>query len=327
MTSCWRSVARTAMLLVGFFFNVRAKLNAPPHSDGAPRLPVFVFVHVGKTASSTFRRVLDSIDTAHPEAHFLCQADPEQEILAPEMLPRCDPSAEVVVGAEFGACSILRKERPCSYIVLLREPIDRLISEYNYMCRDCRDKAKFCSCAEAGCNTNISLGKEPRAQTKCKVCGHATAQLRFSPVMCPRMSFLDWARYVANQYTRHFARSWSSAGLYYNAYFSGFDGLPPVTADDVAAAAAALGAPDMHLLWTDELDGGGWKKVASLFQGSAFGVAFEQDLAQKDTEHASEGHVNAHEHTFVPTDEELEQARRILRFDLLLYEELRRSRR
>ena len=94
-----------------------------------------------------------------------------------------------MLNGPYGGC--MHVARRCSYFTVLREPVERLISEYNYFCLRCSERRKFCG--------------------------------RLANTSCPRMKFLDWAAAHANQYTWHFSRQWSHGG-FFDAYITGFSG-------------------------------------------------------------------------------------------------------
>ena len=100
-------------------------------------------------------------------------------------------TAEVGYGFPFGACSFT--SRPCRYFTILREPISRLISAYNYFCLDCKDRHKFCATQQG----RPAKNDRPAWVRKCMLS------------TCPNMSFLDWAKLHANLYTRLFSQNWA----------------------------------------------------------------------------------------------------------------------
>jgi hypothetical protein len=121
-------------------------------------------VHGIGSCSSTCSGECDKIGTCHPTPP----------------LPRLD-AAELVQGS-FGTCDVLSKRwessRPCAYFSVLREPIARLLSSYDYFCRNCREAGRYC--------------ENPL------VVGRGGAR-------CPAMSLLDFARLEGNLYTREFS--------------------------------------------------------------------------------------------------------------------------
>lgn len=244
----------------------------------------------------------------------------------------CPRSAQVTIGLNHwgfvpglnglhGACPLMG--RPCNHVVLLREPISRLVSEYNYFCLDCSEGGKLCECN--ACRDAPSRG----GCEECEARHHshfADGKLVEWSFVCPHMGFVDWARHVANQYTWRFGRPWTNGTSllswrgYYSAYMQGFAGLlPPLTDDDVNTAFEALSAPDMQILWTEELDDKGWPWLLSQFEGTPLGNALQQELASR----SGSAHRNSNPHTFTPTAEQVKQARHVLNFDIQLYTRLR----
>ena len=164
------------LVLIGAFLRDTVRAVTPPrellHPHGAK--PIALFVHIGKTGSSTMWAVLTSMQSsslapgltaegpltaragkvnrsrAHPATLSLptepadtdCYTD--ANITHPEQPADTDANmtsnnmdswlgtAEVGCGFPFGACSFT--SRPCRYFTILREPISRLISAYNYFC-------------------------------------------------------------------------------------------------------------------------------------------------------------------------------------------------
>ena len=68
--------------------------------------------------------------------------------LSPGMEPDCaDVPNDYVVPAQLGFCELIGTTtgRKCRYMTVLREPISKIVSEWNYFCRDCRETRRFCS--------------------------------------------------------------------------------------------------------------------------------------------------------------------------------------
>ena len=115
------------------------RVNGSPESSP---LPLWVFVHIGKTGSESMRRNLRQLQRKHSlEPRWLCDIGGDRSIGS------CSANATVVIGtaAHYGSCREVSATRPsCHYFTILREPVSRLISEYNYFCARCSEDGKFC---------------------------------------------------------------------------------------------------------------------------------------------------------------------------------------
>lgn len=292
-----------------------------------------VFVHVGKTGSSTARewlRSAGSCDKIHGSHAIACGDDtggknhahrnahsntPGQPWLCDTRLstesrglddPRC-ANRDVVVGDGFGSCARVQPStRPCSYFTILREPMSRLMSEWRYFCLGCAEGRKFCG--------------------------------RDVTTSCPNMSIAEWAARQPNQYTRHFGQAWarhvpandSYGRAYYCSYVSGFTKRgcgaapaeqgppPPLEERDLERAVVALTAPDMLTLWTDQLDTPteGWGRLVGRLSGTRAGKALA--MAKLPTP-VNVAHINHDE----PPARELRAACAINAFDCRLFARLR----
>ena len=203
------------------------------------------------------------------------------------------PEAEVCIGCNWGSCSHL--QRPCRYFLVLREPISRLISEYNYFCLGCSEAGKMC-------NRNKDLQRRNHY-----VIPYST---------CPDMPFLDWARARANPYVRQFGTDWPDLD-FYSSWEKGFAGRPALTSMDVEAAASALRRDNVFMMFTESLDES-WLRLASWLNGT-IGAALHSLMANAEAEPSRD---NVHEHSYLPTPSELEAAREIEAFDVELFRRL-----
>ena len=268
--------------------------TVPPPLLPTPQLnrTLYVFVHIDKTGSSSMRNTLRSLQN-HTAAnnprtpHWLCDVRLAlQSTGAAVGINSCGPAAEVVIGAAYGSCERLRVARPCRYFVVLREPVARVVSAYNYFCLRCSESAKFCA-KNSGTN-------------------------------CPRESFWNWTRYAPNEYTRHFSST--SIGFYMKK-LNGFQGLPPISAEDYERAHSALTSPNMLTLRTDTLDVRGWVMLAELWSDRPMGVALRHRLGNGTAlPHNNVGGKS----TFSPTAHQVLQTCKFdaLAWDCRLYREL-----
>ena len=296
--------------------------------------PLTVFVHVGKTGSSTARHWLWTV-ARRCDKHAHSTKQVEHHVEQPACSWVCDLSAEgkhsesrgldhprcaekdVVVQDGYGACARVQPAtRPCRYFTVLREPMSRLLSEWRYFCVGCAEGGKFC--------------------------GRDATNTR-----CPNMTIAEWAARQPNQYVRNFGQAWarhvpandSHARAYYCSYVSGFTrrgcgggepgepgeprggwaGTPPpdLTELDLERAVAALSAPDLLTLWTDQLDSpsDGWPRLARWLKGTRAG---DKLAAAPLPEPDNVGHNHDE-----PLAEELRAACRINALDCRLFARLR----
>ena len=128
----------------------------------------------------------------------------------------------IVYGQWFVGCALPQlRGRACSYVTLIREPVSRLLSAWRYFCVECQE-GFFC-----------------RNKT----------QLR-----CPDTDVVTWARFENNVLTRRFGVLRPSGHDFFHVRTSRRGFLDDRIGDaEVARAAAVLSAPNMTVLWTDEL--------------------------------------------------------------------------
>lgn len=170
------------------FYNAEAHrgwARLPPAGTGE-RGHIVVYVAISKSGSDSMRRLFQRRAYAHAEPigevrcgchgqqaiseHICCDLD---WLTQPEACWRV-PDNSVVVDTHFGFCERAHG-RACQYFVLMREPVARLISGYNYYCVNCLEGH----------------------------CRNAVIPLR-TLARCPFMSLLDYARLSGNYYVEHF---------------------------------------------------------------------------------------------------------------------------
>ena len=87
--------------------------------------------------------------------------------------------------SKYGLCDVLwlqRPSKPCTYFTLLRHPVARLKSSYEYFCKGCREHERYCS--------------------------HRLLMSR-SGLRCPNMSLIDFAYLEGNMYTYEFSGAYA----------------------------------------------------------------------------------------------------------------------
>ena len=217
---------------------------------GLPALPLVLYVHEGKTGSSTVRHVLQAAQSASSQDQWLCELSDSSNVT----FETCQHSDVVIGPALYGTCSLFR--RPCRYFTVMREPVDRLVSSYNYFCLSCKENGKFCW-------TNVQAERLWNAS-------------------CPSMSFLEYTAIYANMYTWHFGRR---VMPYYDNMHQGFAHEKPLANSDFVAARRALTQPDMLLIQTDELDGGAWDRLERWLSGTRAAAAMRHSRQKNETTH------------------------------------------
>jgi len=270
-------VAKTASMTRAKTAGKQVSATSAAAIEGSKK-PLTIFIHVGKCGSTTVRDLMHRLQDETAQALRWPEAAPwlcELSVNGPEhhLDKTSCPHAEVALNGDQGACDALG--RPCRYLVILREPIERLISEYQYFCKECREGAKFCG-AEA--NTG-----------------------------CPKLSFLDWAKSHANQFTHHFSRAHVTGAAYYDEYVHGFVGRPALTGSDIDAAAKFLSGGDVKLIKTEELDAS-WADLAEWMDGTQMAVQLKQLLQTTDPSSLHENSGTDAGSRYVPTPLERRQA-------------------
>lgn len=116
----------------------------------------------------------------------------------------------------------------CRTLVILRNPLQRIRSEYEYFCLGCRDDDKFCGRLhkDTGCPHNRSL--------------------------------VQWAARAPNLYVRHFGSTWPDRTFttrdVMTRWLAGFADMPRLDKTDMDAAFKLLTRRNTLVLYTDELD-------------------------------------------------------------------------
>jgi hypothetical protein len=94
--------------------------------------PLLLFLHIPKTAGSTLRHI---IERQYPPDAILIQHQPTiHQVLQALPQGRVDRLHVVMGHLWFGAHALL--PRPATYLTVLRDPIDRIISHYYFVQRD-----------------------------------------------------------------------------------------------------------------------------------------------------------------------------------------------
>jgi hypothetical protein len=147
---------------------------------------------------------------------------------APDTLVDFHTGGDAIAIGSYGDCRAVAP-RKCQYFTVLRDPVARRVSEYDWFCRACKEGNKYCGRLVMACPPPGDPAPPPTLEA--------------------------WAQRSPNVYTQIFSREESCGG--YSALVAGPTRLD---ADAYARAAAALAAPDMLVLTTEGLDNG-WGRL------------------------------------------------------------------
>lgn len=90
-----------------------------------------------------------------------------------------------LIQGKYGMCNMLWQQlpyKPCTYFTLLRDPVARLKSSYDYFCRSCAEQGRYC--------------KNSLMESR-------------SGLRCPNMSLVDFAYLEGNMYTYEFSGAYA----------------------------------------------------------------------------------------------------------------------
>lgn len=150
--------------------------------------PLYVAVLIDKSGSNTLMEAFTfrARDRGWPKISACCQGTVKEltelckiPLIGPDC--RFSPDHAVVLDQRFGFCEeVVHGSRPCRYILLLRDPIDRLISSYNFFCVACQEDGR--ECRQAGLDN-----------PNCNQAGLDNPKCRPSDLDCPRVSLIEYA--------------------------------------------------------------------------------------------------------------------------------------
>jgi len=222
-------------------------------------------------------------------------------IMHPGKRPPCaSVPAGYVVQTDFGFCELMRTfaNRSCRYMTLLREPVSRMASDWNYFCVDCAEGGKRCPAQhnQTELMKRVSYNHALRRDED-------RVPLSRPMNSCPKMGFVDFAKYEGNIYLKAF-------GGDLRAITSGQHVPASQLSEsaDLERALLALHRPDMLVLITEELSHGA---LPMLWEDLGESMALPNIP-----------HRNSHGHDHVPTANETQAVGKILTVDTQLYESI-----
>ena len=172
--------------------------HAPPgamadHNRTAPTRGLVAWISFAKVGSTTLRyhlreRALSRGWPSWPKPQCICEENFRHNVLPNRLRCQALPDGYVLATPAYGYCEKLRR-RPCHYVTLLREPIARMHSAFNYYCR---------SCAEGACErerTALSLAAGNRSAARNDAAANSSSR------RCPHLSLVEYAAREGNRYT------------------------------------------------------------------------------------------------------------------------------
>ena len=164
---------------------------ASTQDQSATVAPVFVFISFEKVASNTLFHAFEERSRLRglPSLSYNCSS--WKRILFDSRLcyshyvgrsycAGVQPGA-VVLDNRYGWCESVGAGRTCRYFTVLREPLERMVSSYNYFCVGCADNNAHCS---RRFNHDSSRGLD---------------QGRKRAIVCPNMTLLEYARVAVDR--------------------------------------------------------------------------------------------------------------------------------
>merc|ERR1719460_2132893 len=169
---------------------------------------VIAYVPFGKTGSSTMRQM---VSAAGPFCDGLVKGYSPAPLITSSPPNHCgNAPSRTTVQTAYGYCEALQASRPqsCNYLTMLRDPVEKMVSSWNYFCRSCQEGGRGCFNVPAqfwGAHTQkpawlASAIKNNNDLPKDKD-GIPVGQLQ---QVCPYFGLIEYARNNGNEYTRQF---------------------------------------------------------------------------------------------------------------------------
>lgn len=276
--------------------------NVSDSGDNHPR-EVLAWVSFGRVGSTTMRGVLRKRAVRHGWAprdgpQGVCRAKKLNFNKRVAQLPCSDVESGAVVQTDYGYCSLLGGARRCRYFTLLRDPIDMIVSQYNWFCLSCQEGVQC-----------VSKSKQTQ-----RIEANAHKLTGVPQLSCPDMSIVDYARHYSNQFTVQFsgkkAECSRSGQEQDSAMFR--DCIWQLTEVDYQAAEAALHKEAVLVLRFETM----WSTPT----GRPSGMELLADYIGDPEILTKESYVkNRNKRHYTPSKAEVEQLKGIMHYDLRLY--------
>ena len=318
----WLRVLALFACVVGVTGRIGGHHDAPSPTDQHGG-SVVGWVPFGKVGSTSMRNILERRAKLYGWERFepehgghVCHFRKSKACRRP--MECADVPLGYVAQVAFGFCELLRNRtgRACRYATVLRDPIERIVSDWNYFCLACAEGGRFCPYSHGSKNATahaeaiLSNSRLPR--------GADGAPMATPLNTCPRMSLVDYAAYIGNVYTNRFDVDVSTVTTINTELCDESDaarvrrrGRQP----SLQMAQRALLRPDMLVMFTEDLSHGGLDPLWRLLNESSSSI-------KKLDEHV--GTRNAHHgQTVEPMPNETRALQSVLSSDVQLYSSVR----
>ena len=235
-----------------------------------------VYVHFSKTGSTSLRQALikvsSSLSSSFVDVGFVYPGSSGKIRSAIRGRSR----VEQVVQGKFGACDSVPDRDSCVYFTLLREPVDRIISSYNFFC-----------------SKGAMQGRYWHNQF-----------LHWEGSKCPGISLTDYAKMIGNIYVKEFSLAYACSP-----YWRGPGKLPfeeenaqriEPSRQHLQQAIANVRAAQVTVLALNDTLPQQWDQLCASFGWNCPGIT----------------HHNTNSHAHNPTDAELASIRDTLALDI-----------
>jgi len=221
--------------------------------------------------------------------------------------PCADVPLGYVVQAHYGFCERLRHHtgRSCRYMTLLRDPVERLLSDWNYYCLACQENNKECP------THRQEAVRDEYILNNSRLPRDVYGVPMVTPLnSCPQMTAVDYAAYRGNPYTEQFGVDVSKINDKCDEPdASRWPSLRP----SLERAQEALRRSDMMVIFTEDLSHDG---LAPLWRSLNESAHLMEELAQA-------GHRNGFTHQAKPTVNETRALQLVLSADVQLFNSVR----